>query len=691
MVSSSIFVRCVTLLVVLGAATIVSATFMQAEPLRVNKAVRVVGLTFESAKDSNPVKIRAPKDAEPGDTLIIYIAGSASGKKIPSNPGKEWEEIIDIGKEDLNLKSFWKTYELSDAFEEFTFEDGGYPYVNTTDSDNLYNSSQITRDDWKISDGKNTFVSIVAVRGIDGRKPIVDADADEDTDDGREGDAKAPSVRAEKGGAVLACFIFDDPHVARVKDDDFEMLLSTDTGGDGMALAIAPTDSNGDTGSIRAQGRREEKGGGDDIAMTISIRAGDPVAIPTNAPTPSPTARSKNTCNTAEEISCRDFCYVDSNCGTDRRSSCHRVCRFDCCRDPSSNGDRRSCSSSDEKICRETCFNENCSSEDDLDVSQCKNKCRDKCCHEDERLYGSLLIPDRVTHTLYIFGGDAPVGRNAIKSFDKSDALWSMPLHPAELWRGDNSINDVRRVFHNGRVHLAVAGNGGNVVALYDFESTGLVYYSSTCGDNPHDVEYVPLMGGYFAVADARGNDSMIELYDINGRNNNMCIDGSTVDHKGVHSLHWDGKQELLWAWGAGSAGLVSYRIMLDDESGDPRLVMKDTFIPDITNFYVGTGHGSSPVVTQDGHRHLLLAGKSGILRFDTESHIFSVEQWAEEDDGIYSNPKGLSYNKDTGEVILARSNSNIYSLQSGTRTLDGSDIYKAKWWQRNSFNYYNK
>ena len=689
MVSSSILVRCLTLL--LGAATFVSATFIQAEPLRVNKDVRVVGLTFESAKDSNSAKIRAPKDAEPGDILIIYVAGSASGKKIPSDPGKGWEEILDIGKEDLNLKAFWKTYELSDSFEEFTFDDAGSASFNTTNSEYLYNSSQITRDDWKIDDGKNTFVSIVALRGIDGRKPIVDADADEDTDDGREGNAKAPGVRAEKGGAVLACFIFDDPHVATVKDDNFEMLLSTDPGGDGIAIAIAPAGSNGDTGSIRAQGRRDEKGGGDDIAMTISLRAGGPVTVPTGPPSPRPTTAPKNTCNTVEEISCRDMCYVDSNCGSDRRSSCHRVCRFECCRDASSKGDRRSCSSSEEKICRETCFNENCSSGEDLDVSQCKDDCRDTCCHEDHHLYGSLLIPDRVTNTLYMFGGEVPVGRNAVKSFDKSDSLWAVHLHPAELWRGDNSINDVRRIIHNSRVHIAVAGNGGNVVALYDFESTELIYYSSTCGDNPHDVEYVPLMGGYFAVADARGNGSMIELYDINGRSNDMCIDGSTVEHKGVHSLQWDGKQDLLWAWGAGSAGLVSYRIVLDDESGEPRLVMKNTFIPDIADFYVGTGHGSSPVVTQDGQRHLLLAGKSGILRFDTESHIFSVEQWAEEDDGIYSNPKGLSYNEETGEVILARSNSNIYSLQSGTRTLAGSDIYKAKWWQRNSFSYYDE
>mmetsp|Transcript_19333 Transcript_19333/g.55669 ORF Transcript_19333/g.55669 Transcript_19333/m.55669 type:complete len:688 (+) Transcript_19333:571-2634(+) len=682
--SSHPLIRFVALL--FGLSTFASATFVQTEPLRVNEDVRVVGLTFESAKDSNSVKIRAPKDAEPGDILIIYIGGSASGNKIPSDPGKEWDKIIDIGKEDLNLKAFWKAYETSDAWEELSL-DIGIPGFKETESEHRNASifSTVAADDWKISDGKNTFVSIVALRGIDGRKPIVDADADEDTADGKEGDAKAPSVRAEKGGIVLACYIFDDPHVARVKDNDFEMLLSSDPGGDGMAIAVAPTKSDGNTGTIRAEGRREEKGGGDDIAMTLSLR---PAIDLTDPPTSSPTGTSKNTCNTEEEISCRDLCYIDKNCGADRRSLCHRVCRFDCCSDSPSSEDRRSCLTSDEKICRESCFNNSCSGGVVADISKCRDDCKTMCCHEDKQLHGSLLLPDRVTNTLYMFRGDAPMGRNSIKLLDKSSALWSMRLHPVELWRGDNSINDVRRIIHKDRVHLAIAGNGGNVVALYDFESSDLVYYSSTCGNDPHDVEYIPLEDGFLAVADARGSESMIELYDVSGQNDIGCIEGSIVDHKGVHSLHWDGKQRLLWAWGAGNAGLVSYKVVFDDDSGRPRLEKEDTFFPDFPGFYVGTGHGSSPMI-ENGKRYLLLAGKSGILRFDTESHLFTVEQLAEDDGGLYSNPKGVSYNEETGEVILARSDSNIYSLQSGTRSLNGSEIYKAKWWQVNTFSDY--
>ena len=100
-----------------------------------------------------------------------------------------------------------------------------------------------------------------------------------------------------------------------------------------MAIAVAPTKSNGNTGTIRAEGRREESGGGDDIAMTITLRKGEPVIPSTDSPTTSPTGPPKNSCNTEDEVSCRDVCYVERNCGADRFSLCHRVCRLGCCSD----------------------------------------------------------------------------------------------------------------------------------------------------------------------------------------------------------------------------------------------------------------------------------------------------------------------------------------------------------------------
>ena len=205
-------------------------------------------LLLHVATDGNSVKIKVPNDTRRGDVLIMFIGGSASGKKIPSDPGEDWEHIVGTGKEDLNLNSFRKVYEGTNGIEEIRSDTTSVMHDNVFERD----------ENWKIEDGKNTFVSLVALRGIDVRSPIVDADAEEDTMSGREGAARAPSVRGEKGGIVLACFAYDDPHVATVKEKGFEMILSSDTGGDGMAIAVAET-SDGRTGSIEAIGRREEK------------------------------------------------------------------------------------------------------------------------------------------------------------------------------------------------------------------------------------------------------------------------------------------------------------------------------------------------------------------------------------------------------------------------------------------------
>ena len=80
--------------------------------------------------------------------------------------------------------------------------------------------------------------------------------------------------------------------------------------------------------------------------------------------------------------------------------------------------------------------------------------------------------------------------------------------------------------------------------------------------------------------------------------------------------------------------------------------------------------------------RNLLVAAKGGILRFNTLSNNWSVYSTK------YSNPKGLSHNTETGEVIVSRSKNTIYSLEDGVgkRKLDNSQIYKARWWEHNTF-----
>ena len=299
-------------------------------------------------------------------------------------------------------------------------------------------------------------------------------------------------------------------------------------------------------------------------------------------------------------------------------------------------------------------------------------------------LDGHILVPERQRNTLFLFnGGKQPADRQ----WDESNALWSLRLYPRHLWQRSNSINDVKRVVHNGRIHIAVCGSGGDAVALYDFETKTAVYWSNTCGSAPHDVEYLPFGKGYMAVASSRGRFSTINLYDIGGGSNQECIRGAEVRHNGVHSLHWDAKQNLLWAWGSDTIGLVSYRVRFGGD-GSPRLIKHQVFQPDIPNFKVATGHGGSPMIA-NGRRYLLLAGDSGILRFDTESHEWRVERSAPDGLGVYSNPKGIDYKQDgSGEIIMAKSNSRVYSTQTGQRQILEADIYKARWWQHNAFSY---
>ncbi len=121
--------------------------------------------------------ISIPEATKPGDMLVIYIGGSHAGNLIPSSPIPRagWEEIIDIGPSDLNLKAFYKPYE-----------------------------SYGDDDTYKVTDGKSTFVSIVAIRGLNKRRPVVDSGADKDVVSGREGGARAPNVQTEDDGVVLA-------------------------------------------------------------------------------------------------------------------------------------------------------------------------------------------------------------------------------------------------------------------------------------------------------------------------------------------------------------------------------------------------------------------------------------------------------------------------------------------------------
>jgi len=313
---------------------------------------------------------------------------------------------------------------------------------------------------------------------------------------------------------------------------------------------------------------------------------------------------------------------------------------------------------------------------------------------------GGIILPERERTKLFINKGGISAGERDWNNPD--NLLWEMPLKNAKgveadeiaaynsLWNyGGTSINDVKRVIHKGSIHLVVTGNGGDAVAMYEYATKKCIFWSGTTASGPHDVEYAPVGNGYILVANPAGNGAVLEVYDISSNNKGRAF---SVAHKGIHSVHWDAKQNLAWAWGSGQNGLKSYK--LEIQNGQPVLTGKKEYVVSVADYEVGMAHGGSPMLI-DGRRYLILAGKEGILQFDTESHEWDIVRWADRDEegeatGLFRGCKGLSYNDNTGEIIIGKARDKIYSEDDniGTRQLDNSEMYKARWWLHNSFSH---
>ncbi len=310
-----------------------------------------------------------------------------------------------------------------------------------------------------------------------------------------------------------------------------------------------------------------------------------------------------------------------------------------------------------------------------------------------------IIVPERRSITLYIFKGGTSSTERDWNNPD--NILWKLPLKNANgvaagdmytynnLWQGGTSINDVKRVIHNGTIHLVVTGNGGDAVAMYEYATKKCIFWSGTTATGPHDADYAPVGNGYILVANPASSGAVLEVYDISSNNKGSAF---SVAHKGVHSVHWDAMQKLIWAWGSGQSGLKSYKLVVQD--GKPVLTDKIEYEVTVANYEVGMAHGGSPML-KDSRRYLILAGKDGLLRFDTESHGWSILRWAEKDKngeatGVFRGSKGLSYSDITGEIIIGKSKDRIYSEDDniGVRQLDNSEIYKARWWLHNSFSH---
>jgi len=250
--------------------------------------ISVIGTSYVSTRQHATATINVPNQTMSGDVIVVFIGGSGRPYKDaePSGPIPEtgWNEIIRFGPKDINQKAFYKVYN---------------------------DSSDADDDSYTINKGKSIFASMVALRGVDGSMPIVDAVADgKDTLPGLRGQSRAPPVQAEVGGIVLASFAYDDPQVgASVVTPGFSTLVSfRAASGDGMAIGASSTTSDGSVGPIEAAGKYA-KGAGEEVAVAVSFRSADvsagrnsqsvsptqtptsepPTSLPTSAPTEAPT------------------------------------------------------------------------------------------------------------------------------------------------------------------------------------------------------------------------------------------------------------------------------------------------------------------------------------------------------------------------------------------------------------------
>mmetsp|Transcript_5027 Transcript_5027/g.10575 ORF Transcript_5027/g.10575 Transcript_5027/m.10575 type:complete len:377 (-) Transcript_5027:10-1140(-) len=214
---------------------------LQEEPIQINEFITFIGTATARAHASENVIAYLPPNIENGDMVFVFIGGSASGRKRPSDPsGNGWNKAIEFGPNDVNMKVFYKEY----IGEE---------------------------DQFKVSDGKNTYVTVLAMRGVNTENPIVSVNATRNSMDEKCGDALAPVVKTSKYGALIVSYLYDDPHMAYSTDESVREVCSIQSGDDGIMTGIASTDGK-DHGPVHAVSCECRRGGGHSVEVSLSVR-----------------------------------------------------------------------------------------------------------------------------------------------------------------------------------------------------------------------------------------------------------------------------------------------------------------------------------------------------------------------------------------------------------------------------------
>lgn len=204
----------------------------------VNSKITVLSSYYGAIHKKQPelwLEAQTSHDVQEGDMLVLFIATSG-GRHNVIPEGFKVIEPVDKGKGDLTLTAAYKRWEADD---DYTFR------IN--------------------KEARNFFVSLLTIRGS---KYISDHKARINTASGCKGQGVTPRINTEPDGAIISAFAYDDPHSVTIANQ--KTLVSLKNGDDGLAVGISATE--GDMSKrIRASSDSCKRGGGDDIAMAISI------------------------------------------------------------------------------------------------------------------------------------------------------------------------------------------------------------------------------------------------------------------------------------------------------------------------------------------------------------------------------------------------------------------------------------
>ena len=178
----------------------------------------------------------ASKRVKEGDLLLLVLTSSGGHQTIPP----EFTPILTT-----ELKKRRNNLTVSLAYTKYT-----------------RGSAAITR---IFRESDNMFASLITLRGAE---VVIDAKGFIDPAGGLRGYAFTPRVKTAEEGCLVTAFFYREPHKALI--DDQYQLISFVNKTEGLAIGISET-YGGCSKRIKARGRKEIKGTGEDLALAVAL------------------------------------------------------------------------------------------------------------------------------------------------------------------------------------------------------------------------------------------------------------------------------------------------------------------------------------------------------------------------------------------------------------------------------------